>query len=286
MEIAMDRIRLESFDSIAALLINYGLSILGALALLIGGWVLSSWAQRATRSALDHAPRVGETVKPILVNLVRYGVLILVLIAVLAQFGVQTASILAIIGAAGLAIGLALQGTLSNVASGVMILFLRPFDVGDQIDAEGTTGTVREIGLFATELITEAGVFVMVPNGQIFNRTVKNFTRLPRQRLDIPIGISYGDDIDKAVSVGLSVLQADKRVLAEPAPQVLVANFGESAVNLILRCWVMSRQRIEMTFEINKALKRRFDSEGITMPYPRRDIRLLPRERYLNHAAQ
>ena len=282
----MNRIRLESFDSIAALFINYGLSVLGALALLIGGWLLAGWAQRATRSALDHAPRMGETVKPILVNLVRYGVLILVLIAVLAQFGVQTASILAIIGAAGLAIGLALQGTLSNVASGVMILFLRPFDVGDQIDAEGTTGTVREIGLFATELITEAGVFVMIPNGQIFNRTVKNFTRLPTQRLDIPVGISYADDIDKAISVALSVLRGDKHVLAEPAPQVLVANFGESAVNLILRCWVRSRQRTESTFEINKVLKRRFDAEGITMPFPRRDIRLLPRERYLNHAAE
>ena len=282
----MTGLRLESFDSIAALLVNYSVSIVGALALLIGGWLLAGWAQRATRSALDHAPRVGETVKPILVNLVRYGVLLLVLIAVLAQFGVQTASILAIIGAAGLAIGLALQGTLSNVASGVMILFLRPFDVGDQIDAEGIEGTVREIGLFTTELRTDAGVFVMVPNGQIFSRTIRNFTRLPTRRLDIPVGVSYGDDIDKAVAVGLSVLRADARVLAEPAPQVLVANFGESAVNLILRCWVKPRQYNELMFAVNKALKQRFDAEGITMPFPRRDIRLLPRERYLNHAAE
>ena len=189
------------------LAVESGLSVLGAVAILIAGTFVARWAKRSTLRMLERAPQVDATLKPVIANVVRYGILVFVLIAVLAQFGVQTTSIIALLGAAGLAVGLALQGTLQNIAAGIMLLFLRPFRVGDYVDAEGLAGTVDEIGLFTTRMHTFDGVYVEAPNAQIWNRAIRNYTRVEARRLDVVVGISYGDDIDKAQAALMDLIK-------------------------------------------------------------------------------
>ncbi len=258
--------------------IQYGLDLLGALVLLIGGWVVAGWAQRSVRKVLQRAPRVDDTLRPVIGNVVRYLILVFVLVAVLAQFGVQTASIIAVVGAAGLAIGLALQGTLQNIAAGIMLLFLRPFRVGDYIDAEGLAGTVDEIGLFTTHLRTYKGIYLEAPNAKIWNRAILNYSRVAARRLDIVVGISYEDDIDKAQGALLDLMTSDSRANAEPEPQVMVKELADSSVNLNLRCWAAADDYWGLLFDLNKAIKQRLDAEGISIPFPQRDVHLYKAE--------
>jgi len=185
-------------DQVIEIVTIYGLDVIGALAILIIGWMIAGWVRSAVNRGLGKIPNMDGTLRPFLANLVRLIVLAFVIIAVLNQFGVETTSFIAILGAAGLAIGLALQGTLSNVASGVMLLVLRPFKTGDFIDAGGLAGTVVEIGLFTSEIKTGAGVYIMAPNSQIWNSTITNFSRNPTRRIDILMGVSYNDNIDVA----------------------------------------------------------------------------------------
>ena len=220
-------------------------------------------------------PQADATVSRFLASISRYLVLIVVLIAVLAQFGVQTASILAVLGTAGLAIGLALQGTLSNIAAGVMLLFLRPIKVGEYVDAGGIAGTVDEVGLFSTQLTTFDGVYIQVPNGQIWNSAIKNYSRLPTRRVDVPVGVSYGDDIEKALGVLLSHLQNEPRVLAEPAPEVMVLALADSSVNLNMRCWTNASDYWALRFDLTKAAKELVEGAGCTIPYPQRDVHVI-----------
>lgn len=262
-------------EALAPLALNYALNIVIALVLLVVGWVLAGWARRAVRRALDRSSTVDPTLKPMLAQVVRYTILVIVLIAVLAKFGIQTASILAVLGAAGLAVGLALQGTLSNVASGMMLLFLRPFGIGDYIDAEGIAGTVLEIGLFATELKTFDGVYVMVPNTQLFSRPIRNYSRLPYRRVDVPVGISYGDDVERALAVALALLKGDARVREDMPPEVMVTGLGDSSVNLNLRCWTNASDYWALLFDLQKGIKLRLDAEGISIPFPQRDVHII-----------
>ncbi len=252
----------------------YGLKLLGAIVLLAFGWVVARWMQRAFRRVLDRTEGLDATLKPVLASLLRYLVLVLVLVTVLAQFGVRTASIVALLGAAGLAVGLALQGTLQNIAAGMMLLFLRPLKVGEHVDAEGHAGTVREIGLFTTELETFDGIYLSVPNASLWSRAIKNYSRLPTRRLDVVVGVGYGDDLEKAIRVLADLLQDDPRALAEPAPEVLVHELGESAVNLDLRCWAKREDYWALRFDLNKRAKQRLQEAGITIPFPQREVRL------------
>lgn len=253
--------------------VQYGLDLLGAIAILIVGWIVAGWARRSLLRALDRTT-VDPTLKPFFANALRYLILILVLIAVLAQFGIQTASIIAMLGAAGLAIGLALQGTLQNIAAGIMLLFLRPFRIGDYVDAEGIAGTVDEIGLFTTRLHTFDGVYVEAPNSTLWNRTITNYSRLPTRRLDVPVGISYADDIDKAQAALLDLMRSDSRIHKDPAPEVMVLSLGDSSVNLNLRCWTDAANYWALLFDTTKGAKQRLDAEGITIPFPQRDVHL------------
>ena len=256
------------------LVVDYGLDVLGALAILIVGWMVAGWAQRSVLRVLNRVPRVDDTLKPVIGSIVRYGILVFVLIAVLAQFGVQTTSIIALLAAGGLAVGLALQGTLQNIAAGIMLLFLRPFRIGDYIDAEGLSGTINEIGLFTTHMRTYDGIYLEVPNAKIWNRAILNYSRVEARRLDVVVGISYGDDIDKAQAALLELMTSDSRVNAEPAPQVLVKELADSSVNLDLRCWTTADDYWTLRFDLNKAVKQRLDAEGITIPFPQRDVHL------------
>ena len=259
------------------LVTTYGLDVIGALVILIIGWMVAGWVGRITRQSIEKTSHVDSTLAPFLSNIVRYLILALVLIAVLAQFGVQTASIIAVLGTAGLAVGLALQGTLSHFAAGVVLLILRPFRAGDFIDSGAKAGTAVEIGLFATVLRTADGVFVYVPNGQLMNAAITNFSRNPTRRVDVTVGISYGDDIDKAMATAQALLDSDERLLKDPASQVMVTALADSSVNINMRCWVNAPDYWAVLFDLNKGIKQKLDEAGISIPFPQRDVHIIDR---------
>jgi small conductance mechanosensitive channel len=219
-------------------------------------------------------PRIDDTLKPFLSSSVRYFVIVITFVAVLAEFGVQTTSIIAVLGAAGLAIGLALQGTLQNIAAGIMLLVLRPFRVGEYIDAGGVSGTVDATNLFTTDMTTYDGIYRSVPNAELWNRNILNYSRNPTRRLDIPVGIAYEDDVEQALDLLLSHLSQDTRVLPDPGPQVLVTGLGDSSVDLTLRCWTSRTDFWSLRFELNKKVKLWLDAAGISIPFPQRDVHL------------
>lgn len=260
------------YDMLTGLVVNYGLDVVGAIVILIIGWIIAGWARRVTIRSLSKTDRIDATLRPVFGNIVRYAVLVLVLIAVLSKFGIQTTSIIAVLGAAGIAVGLALQGALSNVAAGILLLVLRPFRVGDFIDADGISGTVDEIGLFATQMRTAEGVYQMVPNSQLTGRTIRNFSRLETRRVDIVVGISYDDDIDRASDILLSLMTGDERVLADPAPQVMVTELGDSSVNLTMRCWTRIENYWPLLFDLTKQSKTAIEAEGMSIPFPQREV--------------
>lgn len=255
-------------ESVLSLAIN----AVGAIAILVVGWWLAGVSSRAVGRALERSARVDDTLKPLATSLTRYAVLIVTLVAVLGRFGVQTTSIVAVFGAAGLAIGLALQGTLSNVAAGVMLLVLRPFRLGDAILVAGQVGTVKEIGLFTTELTTPENLYVSLPNSSIWNAPIVNYTRHATRRFDLTIGIAYDSDIDHAIGLALEVLQADERIQAEPAPMVAVRLLGASSVDLVLRGFVKQSDFWPTSFGVQKAVKEAFDDHGIEIPFPQRTV--------------
>ena len=209
------------------LLTSYGLNVIGAILILIVGKMIAGLVQRNVAKWLGRSGKVDETLKGFLANLARYVVLIATFLAVLAQFGIETTSLIAVLGAASLAIGLALQGTLSNVAAGVMLLLFRPFKAGDFVETAGIAGSVKSITLFVTELATPDNVQILVPNSQVWGTVVKNYSHHATRRVDLVLGIDYGDDIDKAIGVVKQTATADTRILKDPAPMVVVGNLGE-----------------------------------------------------------
>jgi small conductance mechanosensitive channel len=268
----------NSASPLIALIIDYALDMVGAVLLLIAGWIVAGWVQKHIARMLGSVERVDATLLSFVTQLVRYLILILVMVAVLAQFGVQTTSIIAVLGAAGLAVGLALQGTLANIAAGVLLLFLRPFKIGEYIDAGGVAGTVREIGLFATEFKSYDGIFVIVPNSHLASVAITNYSRLPTRRMDLVIGISYGDNMNQAMTVLNDLLVNDDRILKDPAHQVMVKELADSSVNLNLRCWANRQDYWSLLFDLTQQAKERLDEHGISIPFPQRDVHLFPAE--------
>ncbi|MEQ8353938.1 MAG: mechanosensitive ion channel [Kiloniellaceae bacterium] len=263
--------RLSGF---AELLLKYALDVAAGIVILLLGWLLAGWVRSLVLRLLDRTPRMDRTLKPVLASSARYLVLVFVAVAVLAQFGVQTASIIALLGAAGIAVGLALQGTLQNIAAGMMLLFLRPFQVGEYISAEGIDGTVEEIGLFVTQLTTFDGLYRSVPNAKLWNATITNYDRRPTRRLDLTVAISYGDSIEAAQQFLLGLVRSDARVQAAPPPEVLVAALSESSVDLVLRCWCAKADYWPLCFELRKAAKEGLEAAGFTIPFPQRDLHM------------
>ncbi|HKI44726.1 MAG TPA: mechanosensitive ion channel domain-containing protein [Balneolales bacterium] len=262
------------WNSIVPLLTQYGLQVIGAIVILIVGWAISGWFGKKTRKMLEKSMKMDATLIPILANLVRYLGIIFTILMVLNNFGVQTASIIAVLGAAGLAVGLALQGSLSNVASGVMLLVFRPFKVGDVVEAGGVLAVIDEIGLFLTKLHTFDNINVYQPNSKIWGTEIRNYSQNETRRVDIPIGIGYGDDIDHALKVVKEVVEADARTLPDPAPMFAVSDLGDSSVNLMVRFWTKSGDFFNAKLDLTKELKQRFDKEGINIPFPQRDVHL------------
>ncbi|EIM74987.1 mechanosensitive ion channel protein MscS [Nitratireductor aquibiodomus RA22] len=256
--------------------VSYAFSILGAIILIIAGFIVAGMVEKWVRRTLDRFPSFDVTLTSFLSKIARYAVLILVGVTVLAQFGVQTASIIAALGAAGLAIGLALQGTLQNVAAGIMLLVLKPFRVGEFVEASGISGTIQTIGLFATEMKTVDGLYILAPNSSLWNTSVTNYSRNPRRRNDLVIGIGYNDDIDLAQKTMLDLAASDDRVLADQEPATFVSELGDSAVNITMRYWTTTADWWQTRLDLTKAAKKAFDEKGISIPFPQRDVHYLP----------
>ncbi len=270
----MDKEVQEVVDQVIEIVTIYGIDVIGALAILILGWMIAGWIRSAVDKSLIKVPNMDGTLRPFLSNLVRWIVLAFIIVAVLNQFGVETTSMIAVIGAAGLAIGLALQGTLSNVASGVMLLILRPFKVGDFISAGSLSGTVVEIGLFTSELKTGDGVYIMAPNSQIWNTTITNFSRNSTRRIDIVVGVAYDDDLDVAQKALQSLMDGQALVLKNPASETMIKSLGDSSVNINMRCWVNTADYWDAFWALNKGAKAAVESAGCSIPFPQRDVHL------------
>jgi small conductance mechanosensitive channel len=254
---------------------NYGMDIIGAIAILIVGWMASKWVHRAVTKALGKSEKVDAMLGSFFASLAKYLVLIFTGLMVLSQFGVQTASLIAVLGAAGLAIGLALQGTLSNVAAGVMILIFRPFKIGDYVEAGGQAGTIQAVTLFITEMVTPQNVQIIVPNSQIWGSSVVNYSFHDTRRLDLALGISYEDNIEMAVQAINQTIGADARVLKDPEPLVAVSELADSSVNFVIRVWCEASDYWALKFDMTRALKEKMDSEGISIPYPQQTVHMI-----------
>jgi len=223
---------------------------------------------------MGRSGKLDKTLQGFLASLVKYVILVFVLIAVLNQFGVQTASLIAVIGTAGLAIGLALQGTLSNIAAGTMLMIFRPIKADQVVEVGGKMGKVVSVSLFTTELATPDNIQIIIPNAAVWGSTVVNLSHHSTRRVDFVLGIGYDDDMDKAISVVESVIAADERVHKDPAPQVVVGNLGDNSVDLTIRVWADAGNYWPIKFDLTKAFKEACDANGLNIPYPQRDVHL------------
>jgi small conductance mechanosensitive channel len=248
------------------------LNLATALIVLVVGWMLAGLVSRYVGDLLHKTRRFDKTIAPLFAHLVRYGIIAITLVVVLSQFGVQTASILAVMGAIGLAVALALQGTLSNIAAGVMLIWLRPFNVGEYIDGEGIAGTVVEIGLFGTRLRTYDGIYTFAPNSRLWDAKIVNYSREPRRMIETKVGIAYDADLKTARQTLLSIASGDKRVLAEPQPFVFVASLGDSAVNLTMRCWVAGSDWWQTNVDFIEQALLALDAAGVEITYNKLDV--------------
>ena len=245
-----------------------------ALLILIIGWILAGWAGRAVRGVARRTDRIDQTLSPVLGAIVRYTILILVIVAALGQLGVQTTSVLAALGAAGLAIGLALQGTLANIAAGMMLLWLRPFGIGDYIETSNVAGTVEEIGLFHTQIRTWDGIYKFVPNSGLWNVTLTNYTRNPTRLILLEFGISYEDDIAEGRRVLAQTAAKHSGVLKDPPPVVVPLSLGDSSVVLQLRAWAPTATFWDVRWDLTQFGKRDLEAAGITIPFPQRVLHM------------
>ncbi|MBI1186674.1 MAG: mechanosensitive ion channel [Alphaproteobacteria bacterium] len=255
-------------DQYSKPIIDGALNVVAALVILILGMWVAGIAAGAVRRASNRHPRFDVTLASFFSSIVRYAILAFVVVAVLNRFGVQTTSIIAVLGAAALAVGLALQGTLSNLAAGVMLVFFRPYRVGDFVETGGRTGTVYQISLFVTELTTLENIRVVLPNGLCWGAPIVNYTINDTRRTDLLFSISYESDIGKAMRVIQETLGADARVFKEPAPFIKVRKLGDFSVDILTRFWTKTDDFWDAQLDLTKAVKEAFDREDINIPYP------------------
>lgn len=258
-------------DTIIQFLTYYGLSVLGAIAILIVGRIIAGIARNLAKRALGKG-EVDPDLTSFVSTLIYYLVIVFAVVAALAKFGIQTASMVAVLGAVGFAIGFALQGSLSNFASGVMLLLFRPFLTGHLVNIAGVSGTVREIGLFSTTLSTPDNVQILVPNGKIYGDTIQNYSAYDTRRVDLVIGIGYDSPIDKARKIMADLIKADDRILSDPSHQIAVSELADSSVNFVVRVWVNSPDYWAVKFDLTEQIKLAFDENHIEIPFPQRVI--------------
>ncbi|HPQ39602.1 MAG TPA: mechanosensitive ion channel [bacterium] len=261
-------------QKIGEILSIWGIRVVAALVILILGYIAAKIFKGTTQKALTKAgvdPSIISFVKHLVFTLV----MVFTLLAVLSKFGIQTTSIIAVLGAGSLAVGLALQGSLSDFAAGVMILLFRPFRVGHYIDAGGTAGSVKEIQLFATILNTPDNVRIIVPNSKIMGAIIKNYSAEETRRIDLVWGIGYSSSIADTVTLIRELLAADERVLKDPEPQIAVAELADSSVNFVVRPWVNAADYWSVKFDLTRQFKEACDARGIEIPFPQRSVHMV-----------
>ncbi len=268
---------MQNLDSLTTLLltkvVEWAPKVGGALAVFILGWIFANWSKSFTRKALGRT-HVDPILVPFVAGLVHMGLIALVTLAAVSTLGVSTTSFVTVLGAAGLAIALAFQGTFSNFAAGVMLLTFRPFKVGDFVEVGGVAGSVKEVGIFSCMLATPDNVQIRVPNSHIFGETIKNYSSNDTRRIDLVIGVGYDDDLGVAVRTCMDVVTADSRVLPDPAPVVAVDELGDSSVNLIVRPWVEAGDYWTTRWDLTRALKENLEAAGCSIPFPQRDVHM------------
>ena len=252
--------------------IQIGLSVVYAILVLVAAYWVSGRIKRFLSKLGQARDEIDATLFTFLGSIAQYLLLALAIIFVLNKFGVQTTSLVALLGAAGLAIGLALQGTLSNIAAGVMLVAFRPFKMGQFVELAGYSGTVKQITLFTTELATLDNVQVTLPNGQVWDSAIKNYSAYDRRMVDLTIGVSYSADLKLAESILKRLIDADPRSLADPAPFVKVTNLGDSSVDFKVRVWSTTSDNWGLKCDLIRAIKDTFDAEGVEIPFPSRTV--------------
>lgn len=252
---------------------NYGLKLIGAiLVLIIGLWIIKV-IMKGIKKGFEKR-KMDESLKPFLISLISILLKIMLLISVLTMLGIQMTSFIAILGAAGLAVGMALSGTLQNFAGGVIILIFKPFKVGDFIDAQGFMGVVKEIQIFITVLTTVDNKTVIIPNGPLSTSALTNYSTQPTRRVDWSFGVAYGDDYDKAKKMILSMLKSDARILADPEPFIALGELADSSVNITTRAWVKAEDYWGVFFDMNEKFYKDADKNGLSIPFPQMDVHL------------
>jgi small conductance mechanosensitive channel len=265
------------FSKIAELATTYGLQLLLAILVLVVGLIvirsITKWSVKMMNKS-----NVDASLVPFLRSLISITLKVLLIISILSMVGIQMTSFIAVLGAAGLAVGLALQGTLQNFAGGVIILLFKPYKVGDYITTQGYSGTVKEIQIFTTVLNTPDNQTIIIPNSPIAVNPLTNYSTQETRRVDFTFGIGYNDDIDKARSVIMKIINEDTRIHKEPESMVKIANLGDSSVDFATRVWVNSGDYWNVFFDTNEKIKKAFDSEGISIPFPQQDVHLYKHE--------
>ncbi len=267
----------EQIQTIIAYVTDYGLKVVYALVIfIVGKWIaklVCGLIKKAMKKSKVDAILVG-----FVSNIAYYVLMIVVIIAAVQKLGIQTTSFIAVLGAAGLAVGLALQGSLSNFASGVLIIMFRPFKIGDFVEAGGVTGVIDEIGILVVHMHTPDNKGIIVPNSQIMNAHIVNYNKHEIRRVDMVFGIGYGDDIDKTKAVLADILAKDERVLEDPAPAIAVSALADSSVNFNVRPWCDAADYWGVFLDTHESVKKRFDAEGISIPFPQTDVHLFKEE--------
>lgn len=261
-------------DNAVELVMNYAPRVLlGLVTLVIGWWFAARIAGLVRRGAEKR--KVDETLTPFLVSIVTWALRAAVLISVASVLGIETTSFVALLGAAGLAVGLALQGSLSNFAGGALLLVFRPYRVGDVIEAQGQIGVVKEIQIFTTTLLSAQNRRIIIPNGPMSNGTIINYSVEGTNRVDLVVGVAYDADVERARQIIMDVLKADARILTEPAPRVEVLELADSSVNLAVRPHVKTADYWDVHFDTLKEIKRKLDAAGIEIPFPQRTVHMI-----------
>jgi small conductance mechanosensitive channel len=256
---------------------NYGLKVIAAIAILIIGRIVAGILKRVVIRLLKRS-NTDDAIISFVGSLVYMAIMIFTVLAALSKFGIQTASFVAVLGAAGFAIGFAMQGSLSSFAAGVLLLVFRPIRVGDYVEVAGVAGVVKEIKLFNTIVATPDNVKIFVPNNKINGDIIKNYAGYDERRVDLVVGIGYGSPIDKAYEIMKKIVAEDSRILAEPAVQIAVAELADSSVNFVLRPWVKKEDYWGVRFDLTEKIKKEFDAAGIEIPFPQTDVHLYREE--------
>ncbi|HGX4973311.1 TPA: small-conductance mechanosensitive channel MscS [Escherichia coli] len=254
-----------------ALLLSYAVNIVAALAIIIVGLIIARMISNAV-NRLMISRKIDATVADFLSALVRYGIIAFTLIAALGLVGVQTASVIAVLGAAGLAVGLALQGSLSNLAAGVLLVMFRPFRAGEYVDLGGVAGTVLSVQIFSTTMRTADGKIIVIPNGKIIAGNIINFSREPVRRNEFIIGVAYDSDIDQVKQILTNIIQSEDRILKDREMTVRLNELGASSINFVVRVWSNSGDLQNVYWDVLERIKREFDAAGISFPYPQMNV--------------